>query len=86
MKETGSLLLAIVILKEAACSTLAVTVTIGVLRRSLTNTVASWTSTVVTYIHPAAAFARSGLVFAVSKNKAELVSAFDSDIITREGE
>ena len=77
MKATGSLLLAIVIPAMAAWATLAVTVTIGVLHRTMTMTVTAWTSAVVTCLHPTTTVARAGLVFAVSKNKAELVSAFD---------
>ena len=77
MKATGSLLLAIVIPTMAARTALAVTVTIGVLRRAMSITVTTCTSSVVSWIHPTTAVARTGLVFAVSKNKAELVSAFD---------
>ena len=77
MKETGSLLLAVVIPTMAAWATLAVTVTLGVLHRTMAMTVASYSSTVVAWIHPTTAVARAGLVFAVSKNKAELVSEIE---------
>ena len=77
MMATGSLLLAIVIPTMAACTTLAVAVTVGVLHRTMSMAVTAWASTVVTRVHPTTAIARAGLVFAVSKNKAELVSAFD---------
>ena len=77
MKETGSRLLAIVVPTVAACTALAVTVTLGVLHRTMAIAVSPCTSSVVTRIHPTITVARSGLVFAVSKNKAELVSAFD---------
>lgn len=77
MKETGSLLLAIVIPAMAAWTTLAVSVALGVLHRAMAITVTTCTSTVVTCFHPTTTIARTGLVFAVSKNKAELVSAFD---------